>query len=88
MLGSMDLESTVVKAADIANPLWSSPSGPLEGMAMAPSFESRAGRLRRCVRQSGVLRTEAGVPLRTTRTSGERWFEQFHGADAGLQEMQ
>ena len=38
--------------------------------------------------QTGVLRTEAGVPLQTTRTSGAQWFEQFHGADAGPQEMQ
>ncbi|MFV9672605.1 MAG: alpha/beta-hydrolase family protein [Acidimicrobiia bacterium] len=38
--------------------------------------------------QTGVLRTGAGVPLQTTRTSGAQWFKQFHGTDAGFQEVQ
>jgi len=38
--------------------------------------------------QTGVLRTGAGVPLQTTRTSGAQWFKAFHGTDAGVEEVQ
>jgi hypothetical protein len=35
----MDLKNLTVRVADHANPLLSSPAGPLEGVAMATSFE-------------------------------------------------
>jgi uncharacterized membrane protein len=70
MLSSMELKSTAVKAADIVNPLLSSPGGPLEGMAMASSFEPSL--MPRTSMQQGIMMGLAGLTARSLVAIAEK----------------
>jgi uncharacterized membrane protein len=66
----MELKSTAVKAADIVNPLLSSPGGPLEGMAMASSFEPSL--MPRTSMQQGIMMGLAGLTARSLVAIAEK----------------
>ncbi len=78
----MELKSTVVKAADIANPLLSSPGGPLEGMAMASSFEPSL--MPRTSMQQGIMMGLAGLTARSLVAIAEQGTRRVTPASAGL----
>jgi uncharacterized membrane protein len=82
MLGSMELKSTVVQAADLANPLISSPGGPLEGMAMASSFEPSL--MPRTSMQQGIMMGLAGLTARGLAAIVEQGTRRVTPASAGL----
>ena len=58
----MDFRSTAVRVADSINPLLSSPAGPLEGVAMAASFEPSL--MPRSSTQQGIMMGLAGLTAR------------------------
>jgi uncharacterized membrane protein len=58
----MDVKNVVVSAADYINPLLSSPAGPLEGVAMAMSFEPSL--MPRNSTQQGIMMGLAGLAAR------------------------
>jgi uncharacterized membrane protein len=82
MLGSMELKSTVVKGADLANPLLSSPGGPLEGMAMASSFEPSL--MPRTSMQQGIMMGLAGLAARSLVAIVEQGTRRVTPASSGL----
>jgi len=82
MLGSMELKSTVVKTADFVNPLLSSPGGPLEGMAMASSFEPSL--MPRTSMQQGMMMGLAGLTARSLAAIAEQGTRRVTPGSAGL----
>lgn len=82
MLGCMELKSTVVRAADFANPLLSSPGGPLEGMAMASSFEPSL--MPRTSMQQGIMMGLAGLTARSLVAFAEQGTRRVTPTSAGL----
>jgi len=66
----MELKDTVAQAADVINPLLSSPSGPLEGVAMAQSFEPSL--MPRSSVHQGIMMSAAGVVAHATASIVER----------------
>ena len=58
----MDLRNATVRLADFVNPLLSSPAGPLEGVAMAMSFEPSL--MPRTSMQQGIMMGLAGLTAR------------------------
>jgi len=66
----MEIKETVVKVADVVNPLFSSPSGPLEGVAMAQSFEPSL--MPRSSVHQGIMMSAAGVVAHATASIVER----------------
>ena len=58
----MDLRNITVRIADYVNPLLSSPAGPLEGVAMAMSFEPSL--MPRTSKQQGIMMGLAGLTAR------------------------
>jgi uncharacterized membrane protein len=82
MLGSMELRSTVVTVADLVNPLLSSPGGPLEGMAMASSFEPSL--MPRTSMQQGIMMGLAGLTARSLAAIVEQGTRRVTPTSAGL----
>ena len=82
MLGSMELKSTLVQAADLVNPLLSSPGGPLEGMAMASSFEPSL--MPRTSMQQGIMMGLAGLTARSLVAIAEQGTRRVTPTSAGL----
>ncbi|MEA2010287.1 MAG: hypothetical protein U9N78_06250, partial [Actinomycetota bacterium] len=78
----MELKSTVVQAADFVNPLISSPGGPLEGMAMASSFEPSL--MPRTSMQQGIMMGLAGLTARSLVAIAEQGTRRVTPNSAGL----
>ena len=78
----MEFNSTVVQVADLANPLLSSPGGPLEGMAMASSFEPSL--MPRTSMQQGIMMGLAGLTARSLVAIAEKGTRSVTPASAGL----
>ncbi len=82
MLGSMEFQNTAIKAADLVNPLLSSPGGPLEGMAMASSFEPSL--MPRTSMQQGIMMGLAGLTARSLAAIAEQGTRRVTPTSAGL----
>jgi uncharacterized membrane protein len=82
MLGSMEFKSTVIQVADVASPLISSPGGPLEGMAMAWSFEPSL--MPRTSMQQGIMMGLAGLTARSLVAITEQGTRRVTPNSAGL----
>jgi uncharacterized membrane protein len=82
MLGSVEFKSTVVRVADLANPLISSPGGPLEGLAMASSFEPSL--MPRTSMQQGIMMGLAGLTARSLVAIAEHGTRRVTPNSAGL----
>ncbi|MEA2022821.1 MAG: alpha/beta-hydrolase family protein [Actinomycetota bacterium] len=78
----MELKRTLVRAADVLNPLLSSPGGPLEGMAMATSFEPSL--MPRTSMQQGIMMGLAGLTVRSVVAIVEQGTRRVTPASAGL----
>ncbi|MEN8235418.1 MAG: alpha/beta-hydrolase family protein [Actinomycetota bacterium] len=78
----MELKNAAVQTADYLNPLLSSPSGPLEGMAMAASFEPSL--MPRTSMQQGVMMGLAGLAARSISAVVEKGTSAVVPASAGL----
>ena len=78
----MDAKKTVVQAADYVNPLLSSPAGPLEGVAMAMSFEPSL--MPRSSMQQGIMMGLAGLTARSLGGVVEKGTQTITPAGAGL----
>ncbi len=66
----MEIKPALIKTADVVNPLLSSPSGPLEGVAMAQSFEPSL--MPRSSVHQGIMMSAAGVVAHGTASIVER----------------
>ena len=66
----MEIKRTLIKTADVVNPLLSSPSGPLEGVAMAKSFEPSL--MPRSSVHQGIMMSVAGVVAHSSASIVER----------------
>ncbi len=78
----MKLKSTAVKAAGIANSFLSSLGGPLEGLAMASSFEPSL--MPRTSIQQGIMMGLAGLTARSLTAIAEQGTRRVTPASAGL----
>lgn len=78
----MEIKDTVVKVADVANPLLSSPAGPLEGVAMASSFEPSL--MPRTSIQQGIMMALGGLTARATVVTVERGARAVTPSNASL----
>ena len=78
----MDARSTVVQVADYINPLLSSPAGPLEGVAMAMSFEPSL--MPRSSTQQGIMMGLAGLTARGLGAAVEKGTQTVTPDVAGL----
>jgi len=78
----MDARKAVVQIADYINPLVSSPAGPLEGVAMAMSFEPSL--MPRSSVQQGIMMGLAGLTARSLGGVVERGTQTITPAGAGL----
>jgi len=78
----MEIKDTVVKAADVANPLLSSPAGPLESVAMASSFEPSL--MPRTSIQQGIMMALGGLTARAAVGTVERGARAVTPSSAAL----
>lgn len=82
MVDGMVREHALIRVADYINPLLSSPAGPLEGAAMAMSFEPSL--MPRSSVQQGIMMGLAGLTARSLGAVVEKGTRNVMGDSAGI----